>query len=157
MRIGIGFDIHPLVAGRKLLVGGVEIPSEFGPAGHSDGDPLLHALTDALLGAAGLGDIGTHFSDRDPRWKDAASGLFVSETMRHLHAQDYEVVNVDCNVILERPKLAPFIQTLRRSLAELLGVHVERVSVKAKRHEGLDSIGRGEAISAQCAVLLARR
>ena len=157
MRVGLGFDIHPLAGGRKLMIGGVEIPSHSGPDGHSDGDPLLHALTDALLGAAGLGDIGQHFSDRDPRWQGAASSLFVKETLRHLRHDDYEIMNMDCNIILEEPKLAPFIGTIRRSIAELLEIGMERVSVKAKRHEGLDSLGRAEAIAAQCVVLLVKR
>ncbi len=157
MRVGLGFDIHPLVAGRVMKIGGVEIPAESGPDGHSDGDPLLHAVTDALLGAAGLGDIGTHFSDKDPQWRGADSARFVRETLRHLQARDYEILNLDCNLILERPKLAPFIQSMRRSLCELLGVAVERVSIKAKRHEGLDSLGRAEAVAAQVVVLLVRR
>ncbi len=157
LRVGLGFDIHPLVNGRKLMIGGVEIPGDSGPDGHSDGDPLLHALTDALLGAAGLGDIGQHFSDSDPRWQGASSSQFVMETLRHLKHDNYEIMNLDCNIILETPKLASFIGTMRRTIAELLEIGLERVSVKAKRNEGLDSLGRAESIAAQCVVLLVKR
>jgi len=157
LRIGLGFDIHPLIAGRKMMIGGVEIPFDKGPKGHSDGDPLLHAITDALLGAAGMGDMGAHFPDTDPRWAGASSEIFLIETMKGLSANHYEVVNLDCNLILERPKLAPHIEAVRRHIARILALSPERVSVKAKRHEGLDSLGRNEAVAAQAVVLLVRR
>ena len=157
LRIGLGFDIHPLTAGRRMMIGGVEIPFEKGPAGHSDGDPLLHALTDALLGAAGLGDMGAHFPDTDPRWKGVSSEIFLRETAKGIAANNYEILNLDCNIILERPKLSPHIEAIRRHIASILDLSPEQVSVKAKRHEGLDSLGRNEAVSAQAVVLLVRR
>ncbi len=157
LRIGLGFDIHPLIAERKMMIGGVEIPFDKGPKGHSDGDPLLHAITDALLGAAGMGDMGAHFPDTDSRWEGASSEIFLTETMKGLAANHYEVVNLDCNLILEKPKLAPHIEAIRRHIAKILALSPERVSVKAKRHEGLDSLGRNEAVAAQAVVLLVRR
>lgn len=155
-RIGIGYDIHRLVAGRKFLLGGVEIPFDKGPLGHSDGDCLYHALTDALLGAAALGDIGTHFSDTDPRWKDADSAIFLKETVKMLKARKLSIVNIDANLLLETPKLVPHFPKMIRNLSEILGLEKNRINLKAKRGEGLDAVGRGAAVAAQVVVLLVK-
>jgi 2-C-methyl-D-erythritol 2,4-cyclodiphosphate synthase len=154
LRIGFGNDIHPLVSGRELILGGVTIPFEKGPAGHSDGDALAHALTDALLGAAALGDIGTHFPDSSPEWHDASSLIFLENTRRLLDRTGFAIVNVDTTISLQRPKLRPYIQAMRSKIAEALGIKATQVSVKAKTGEGLDSVGRGEAIRAEAVALL---
>ncbi len=156
IRVGLGYDIHPLVPGRKFVLGGVTIPCEKGPDGHSDGDALLHALTDALLGAAALGDIGSHFPDTDPRWKDADSKLFVEEALKSVTAQGWKVQNVDANILLEKPKLSPHKEEIRKSVADSLKILVDQVNIKGKRGEGLDAVGRGEAIAAQVVVLLSK-
>lgn len=154
IRIGTGYDIHRLVEGRKLVLGGVEIPFELGLLGHSDSDVLTHAICDALLGAAALGDIGTHFPDTDPRWAGALSLDFLAHVVELLEHRGYRVANVDATVMAERPKLKPRIQAIRERLASVLRVDVDQVSVKAKTSEGLESIGRGEAIAAQAVALL---
>jgi 2-C-methyl-D-erythritol 2,4-cyclodiphosphate synthase len=156
-RIGQGFDIHPFAAGRRLVLGGVEIPNARGLAGHSDADAALHALTDALLGALAAGDIGRHFSDRDPRHKDRPSSEFVREVMTRVRADGYAVANIDVTIIAEEPRLAPYLDAMQALIAELLGVATGDVSVKATRGEGLGAIGRGEGIAAQAIVLLERR
>ncbi len=156
-RIGIGNDVHRLVAGRKLVLGGVRIPFSQGPLGHSDGDALTHAVTDALLGAAALGDIGTHFPDTSPRWHRASSLRFLRATRRLLSQAGYALVNLDATVSIERPKLAPHIPRMRKNLAAALGVKLEQVSVKAKRGEGVDAVGRGEAVRAEAVALIIRR
>lgn len=156
-RAGLGNDIHRLVPGRKLILGGVQIPFEKGPLGHSDGDVLTHAICDALLGAAALGDIGVHFPDNSPRWHNAPSLVFLSRVSRLLNDAGYEIVNVDSTVGLERPRLAPHRAAIRRKLARALGVAPERVSVKAKSGEGVDSVGRGEAVRADAIALIVRR
>ena len=155
-RIGIGYDIHRLVEGRKLVLGGVEIAFEKGLLGHSDSDVLTHAVCDALLGAAGLGDIGTHFPDSDPKWRDASSLEFLSRVVSLVGERRYVVVNVDSVVIAERPKLAPHIDAMRGALAASLEIDIDRISIKAKTNEGLESVGRNEAIAAQAVVLLAQ-
>ena len=154
MRVGIGYDIHKLVPGRKFLLGGVEIPFEKGPAGHSDGDCLFHALTDALLGAAGLGDIGRHFPDTDPRWKDADSSLFLREAKKLLEGRELEIENMDATIHMESPKLAPHLAGMVKNISRWLALSPERINIKAKRGEGMDAVGRGEAVAAQVAVLL---
>lgn len=154
-RIGIGYDIHRLVEGRKLVLGGVEIPFEKGLLGHSDSDVLTHAICDALLGAAALGDIGTHFPDTDPRWAGASSLDFLARVVELIGEREFQIANVDAIVMAERPKLLPHIQAIRERLASVLGVDVDRISVKAKTSEGLESVGRGEAIAAQAIALLA--
>jgi 2-C-methyl-D-erythritol 2,4-cyclodiphosphate synthase len=153
-RIGIGYDIHQLVEGRKLVLGGVEIPFEKGLLGHSDSDVLTHALCDALLGAAALGDIGTHFPDNDPRWAGASSLDFLARIIELIAGRGFLVSNVDATVIAERPKLGPHIPAIRDRLASVLGIDVDRVNVKAKTGEGLESVGRGEAMAAQAVALL---
>jgi len=153
-RIGIGYDIHRLVEGRKLVLGGVEIPFEKGLLGHSDSDVLSHAICDALLGAAALGDIGTHFPDSDPRWAGASSLDFLARAVEMLTERGYRITNIDATVMAERPKLQPHIEDMRARLASVLVIDIDRINVKAKTNEGLDSIGRGEAIAAQAIVIL---
>jgi 2-C-methyl-D-erythritol 2,4-cyclodiphosphate synthase len=153
-RVGIGNDIHRLVEGRKLILGGVEIPHERGLLGHSDGDSLTHAITDALLGAAALGDIGSHFSDRDPRWAGADSLVFLRHVRDLLEEQGFEIANVDATILAERPKMAPHISEMKVRLAEAMKISESQINVKAKTNEGLDSIGRGEAIAAQAIALI---
>ena len=156
-RAGTGYDLHRLVEGRPLVIGGVTIPFERGALGHSDADVACHAATDAILGAACLGDIGRHFPDSDPRWKDADSLALLRDAARLVHEQGYEVGNLDITVILERPKIKDAIDEMRRRLAAALGVDPARVSVKGKTNEGVDAIGRGEAIAAHAVALLTPR
>jgi 2-C-methyl-D-erythritol 2,4-cyclodiphosphate synthase len=146
-RIGIGYDLHPLVGGRPLLLGGIRIPSDRGLAGHSDGDAVLHAVADALLGAAGMGDIGELFPDTDPQFKDADSRWLLSQVVQRVAAQGYRPTCLDLIIHAERPKLAEHKPAIRQSLAELLGLEAQAVNVKAKTNEGLDAVGRGEAIA----------
>ena len=157
MRVGQGFDAHALVVGRRLVIGGVEIPHEKGLAGHSDADVLLHAVCDALLGAAGLGDIGKHFPDSDARFKDMDSRKLLRETVRLVHRQGLKVANVDATVVAQAPKMAPHIPAMRANLASDLGVAADAVNVKAKTTEKLGFIGRGEGIAAEAVVLLTER
>lgn len=157
MRIGIGYDLHLLSPGRPLILGGVKIPYEKGLEAHSDGDVLAHAIIDALLGAAALGDIGHHFPDTDPRFKDADSMALLAQAVSMVTAQGYGIVNVDSNVMAQAPRLSPHIESIRASLARGLGLDVAQVSVKAKTNEGVGPEGRGEAISAQAVVLLQAR
>ena len=154
MRIGQGFDAHALVAGRKLVIGGVEIPHEKGLAGHSDADVLIHALCDALLGAAGLGDIGAHFPDSDARYKGIDSRRLLREVAALLALSPYRVVNVDATIIAQAPRMAPHVAAMRANLAQDLGIAVEVVSVKAKTTEKLGFVGRGEGIAAEAVVLI---
>jgi len=153
-RVGIGYDIHRLVEGRRLVLGGVEIPSPRGLLGHSDGDSLSHAITDALLGAAGLGDIGQHFSDKDPRWAGANSQVFLSHVCELLAERGFQIGNIDATILAERPKLQSLMPEIQARLAETLGIDPARLNLKAKTNEGLDAIGRGEAIGAQAVALL---
>lgn len=155
-RVGLGRDVHRLAPGRPLRVGGVSIPSEKGPVGHSDADVLLHAVTDALLGAAGLGDIGEWFPDTDPKWAQADSAVFVRETVSAVRERGWQIGNLDCTVLAERPKFAPHKADIRGRLSELLDIPAEVVNVKAKTGEGVGPIGRGEAIAAEAVVLLVR-
>ena len=147
VRCGIGYDLHRLAEGRKLIIGGMEVPFDKGPVGHSDGDVVTHALCDALLGAAGLGDIGTHFPDSDPKWKGADSLIFLDHARRLLDGKGFTIEYVDVVVILEQPKLGPHFPQMRKVLAKTLGVGVEKIHLKAKTNEGVDAVGRGEAIA----------
>jgi 2-C-methyl-D-erythritol 2,4-cyclodiphosphate synthase len=147
-RVGVGYDVHRFDAGRRLVLGGVEIPSDRGLSGHSDADVLLHAITDALLGAAALGDIGTHFPDTDPAWKGADSMTFLRGAVDLLAAEDWAVANVDATVVMEAPRLRPFVDAMRTSIARVLGVDVDCVSVKATPSEGLGFVGAGEGAAA---------
>jgi 2-C-methyl-D-erythritol 2,4-cyclodiphosphate synthase len=151
VRCGIGYDLHRLEAGRKLMIGGVEVPFDKGPVGHSDGDVLAHALTDALLGAAGLGDIGKHFPDTDPKWKGADSLKFLEHARGLLDGAGFSIDWVDAVVILERPKLGPHFPKMREALGTALGVASEKIHLKAKTNEGVDAVGRGEAIACHVA------
>jgi len=156
IRTGLGWDVHRIAPGRPLILGGITIPSEFGLAGHSDADILLHAVTDALLGAAALGDIGMHFPDTDPQWKGAASGLFLEHAVRLVQQAGFALVNVDTTVILERPKLKDYRVAIRESLARVLRLDLDRVSVKFKTAEGMGPVGQGLSAEAQAIVTLSR-
>ncbi len=154
-RIGIGNDVHRIVKGLPLKLGGVHVPSEKGTEGHSDGDALLHAICDAILGALAEGDLGAHFPDNDPQWRNANSIDLLSRVMWLVHERNFKIVNVDATVMLETPKVRPYVSSMRENIAAALGVDVSCVSVKAKTGEGLDAVGRGEAVAAQSVVLLA--
>jgi len=153
-RVGIGYDLHRLAEGRKLILGGVEIPFEKGPVGHSDGDALAHAICDALLGAASLGDIGTHFPDTDPKWKGAASLRFLERVRELLAERRLRIAHIDAVVITEKPKLGPHFPAMRAALAQTLVIPESAINLKAKTNEGVDAIGRGEAIGAQAVATL---
>ena len=153
MRIGTGYDVHKLVEGRKLIMGGVEIPYEKGLLGHSDADVLVHAIMDALLGAAALGDIGKHFPDTDPKYKGADSLMLMREVKRILSDEGYEIENVDSTIIAQAPKMKPHIEEMRQNIAEALSLDITQVSVKATTEERLGFTGRGEGISAQAVAL----
>jgi 2-C-methyl-D-erythritol 2,4-cyclodiphosphate synthase len=148
MRSGIGFDSHRLCAGRRLVIGGVEIPSELGLDGHSDADVLTHAVIDALLGAAGLGDIGEHFPDTDERWRDADSIELLGDVVSRLAEQGMRPLNIDCTVVMQAPKLAPHREAIRARLAGALALHQDRVNVKASTGERIGFVGRGEGVAA---------
>lgn len=154
MRIGLGFDIHRLEEGRLFILGGITIPSEKGPVGHSDGDCLLHAIADALYGALALGDIGRHFPDTDPENKNRNSVDFLNHAEGLVREMGYRIVNLDANVIVESPKLSPYIDEIRGRVARLLHLDTDLVSVKAKTHEKLDAIGNGNGVQVQVIVLL---
>ncbi len=154
IRVGIGYDVHRLVRGRRLVLGGVGIPGELGLEGHSDADVLLHAIGDALLGAAGLGDLGQHFPPGDERWRDAPSTLLLQEIVQLLAAKGWHVVNVDATLIAEWPRLERFREAMRSRTASALGLPVERVSLKATTNERLGFVGRGEGIAALAVVLV---
>jgi 2-C-methyl-D-erythritol 2,4-cyclodiphosphate synthase len=146
--VGFGFDVHRLEEGRTLVLGGVEIPSPHGTVAHSDGDVVLHALVDALLGALALGDIGEHFPDTDPEWKGAASSQFVDHAVKLVREQGCMIVNVDCTLVLESPKILPYKLAMRERIAELCGIALERVSVKATTSERMGYVGRREGVHA---------
>ena len=154
MRIGFGYDSHRFEEGRRLVLGGVEFPGETGLKGHSDADVLIHAIVDALLGAAALGDIGSHFPDTDPKWKDADSALLLAEVVREVRGAGWAIANVDATVICERPKLAPCIDLIRERLASVMGVGKGRVSVKGKTNEKMDDVGAGVGIAVHAVALL---
>jgi len=156
MRVGEGWDVHALVAGRKLILGGVEIPYERGLLGHSDADALLHAITDALLGAAGLGDIGRHFPDTDARFKGADSSVLLAEAAARVRAQGWQIANVDSTIVAQAPKMAPHIAAMRERIAAVLGLAADQVNVKAKTAEKMGPVGEGLSIEARAIVLLAR-
>ena len=157
MRIGHGYDVHRLVAGRKLILGGVDIPNDLGLLGHSDADVLLHALSDAILGAIGEGDIGRHFPDTDPAFKGADSIKLLQQVMALADGKGFRIGNVDATVVAQRPKLAPFIQQMRLNVARALSCEEERVNVKATTTEELGFAGRGEGIAAYAVALLERK
>ena len=157
MRVGIGYDVHPLVKGRRLVLGGVEVPFEKGLAGHSDADVLIHAVIDALFGAAGLKDIGSHFPDSDANYKDISSLLLLRRTNQMIQAKGWQIVNIDATILAQRPKLAPYNDQMRQNMAQTLGLSTEQVGVKATTSEGLGFAGRGEGIAAYAVALLEQR
>jgi 2-C-methyl-D-erythritol 2,4-cyclodiphosphate synthase len=154
MRIGIGYDVHRLVAGRSLILGGVTIPFEKGLLGHSDADVLVHAVCDALLGAAGLGDIGRHFPDSDEHYKDISSIVLLRQCHRMLRDRGHVLVNLDATIFAEAPRLAPYNEAMRRTLAEALTTAADCVNIKATTTEGLGFVGKGEGMAAMCVVLI---
>ncbi|MFC7408296.1 2-C-methyl-D-erythritol 2,4-cyclodiphosphate synthase [Hydrogenophaga atypica] len=154
LRVGEGWDVHALVPGRRLVLGGIEIPHSAGLLGHSDADALLHAITDALLGAAGLGDIGSHFPDTDPKFKGADSAVLLAEALRAVQAAGWQLVNVDSTVIAQAPRLAPHREAMRQRVAAVLGLAPDAVNIKAKTAEKLGPVGQGLAIEARAVVLL---
>ncbi len=154
MRIGCGYDVHKLTEDRKLILGGVEIPYEKGLLGHSDADVLIHAIMDALLGAAALGDIGVHFPDTDPAYKDISSVLLLERVRDLLADKGYRVGNIDATIIAQRPKMTPYIEKMRENIAGALDINVDRVNVKATTEEGLGFTGAGEGIAAQAAACI---
>ena len=154
MRIGTGYDLHRLVDDRELILGGVKIPYEKGLFGHSDADVLIHAIIDSLLGAMGEKDIGTHFPDTDVSFKNISSVLLLQKTMQIMQNNGYKIVNVDSNIICQKPKLMPYIDKMKEKLAPLLNIDESALSIKAKTNEGVDATGLGEAIAAQCVCLI---
>jgi 2-C-methyl-D-erythritol 2,4-cyclodiphosphate synthase len=153
-RVGFGFDVHPLVAGRPLILGGVNVPSEVGLDGHSDADVLTHAVGEALLGALALGDLGRHFPDTDPRWRGVSSLVLLGQVIELVRGRGAELINVDATVLAQAPKLAPHLPEMAKRLADVLGIPLDRASVKAKSPEGLGLLGRREGIAAMAVVSL---
>ncbi len=153
-RVGVGYDVHPLVEGRDLILGGVRVPYQRGLAGHSDSDVLVHAIVDALLGAACLGDIGSHFPPDDARFKDADSMTFLEETLRLLSLNRWRIENIDATIVAQEPRLAPHLQQMRERLSSVLGLDINQVSVKGKSTNGLGFEGRGEGIAAHAIALI---
>lgn len=156
-RIGQGHDLHVLVKDRPLIIGGIQIPYEFGLLGHSDADVLLHAITDAILGAACLGDIGSHFSDRDPRWAGCDSKVFLQHALHLADEQGWQIVNVDSTVHAQAPKIGPHTKAMRLLIAQLLNIDISQINIKAKTNEGLGYLGRKEGIAASVTVLMASK
>ncbi|MGE5391101.1 MAG: 2-C-methyl-D-erythritol 2,4-cyclodiphosphate synthase [Deltaproteobacteria bacterium] len=156
MRVGTGYDVHRLVEGRLLIIGGIKIPYHKGLLGHSDADVLLHAICDALLGAAALGDIGLHFPDNDERYKDISSLLLLSKVGEMVNRRDYRIANIDSTIVAQEPRLSPYMQQMCENIAQALNITIEQVNVKATTTEGLGFEGSGEGISAQAIALLER-
>ena len=156
LRVGLGFDVHPLENGRDFWLGGIKVPSEKGAVGHSDADVLIHAICDALLGAANLGDIGTHFSDRDQKWKGMDSKYFLKEVTRMLSERGWKIENVDCTLTLEEPKIKPHIPQMRTVLAPIMNISEEDVSIKATTNEKLGYVGRREGVNASAVALISK-
>jgi 2-C-methyl-D-erythritol 2,4-cyclodiphosphate synthase len=155
-RVGLGFDVHPLETGRDMWLGGIKIPSDKGPIGHSDADVLIHAICDALLGAANLRDIGFHFSNKDERWRNADSKIFLKETFRMLNAKGWRVENVDCTVVLEAPKINPHVDAMKKVMAPLMNISEDDISIKATTSELLGYVGRGEGVNAMAVALITK-
>ncbi|HOE42214.1 MAG TPA: 2-C-methyl-D-erythritol 2,4-cyclodiphosphate synthase [Rhodoferax sp.] len=156
-RVGEGWDIHALVPGRKLMLGGIEVPFHFGLLGHSDADALLHAITDALLGAAALGDIGTHFPDTDARFQGVDSSVLLFDTVKRVRSYGFEIGNIDSTVIAQAPKLMPYIAAMRAKIAQTLGIGLDQINIKAKTFEKMGPVGQGLAIEARALVLLFKK
>jgi len=159
MRVGIGYDIHKLIDSKEsdLKLSGIPVPFHKKCVAHSDGDVAIHALIDALLGAAALGDIGTHFPDTDTKFKNANSAMLLLKVCQLLNKNDYTIENIDLNIITEKPKLAPYINSMRVRLSEIIQIEIEKISIKAKTNEQIDTVGRGEAIAAQAIVLIQKK
>jgi len=156
-RTGFGFDVHAFVEGRKLIIGGVEIPFDKGLEGHSDADVLLHAICDAMLGALALGDIGIHFPNTDERWKDADSALLLKHVNELINSKGYELGNLDCVLAMEKPKISPYVEQIRNRISEMLNADVEQISIKATTTEKLGFVGRAEGVVSFATVLLAKK
>lgn len=154
MRVGLGYDVHKLVQNRDLIIGGVNIPYEKGLLGHSDADVLLHAISDSLLGAAGLGDIGTHFPDTDPKYKGISSIILLEKVGELLNSKGYKIGNIDATIIAQRPKMLPYIMDMKNNISKALNISIYAINVKATTEEGLGFTGNGEGISSQCICLL---
>lgn len=154
IRVGQGYDVHQWKEGRPCILGGIQIPSEKGPLGHSDADVVCHVLCDALLGAANMRNIGFHFSDKDPQWKGVASTLLLQKVMEMIRAEGWELGNADVTIILDQPKLNPHIPSIKENLATVMGVDLDQISVKATTSEGMGFVGRGEGISAMAVALI---
>lgn len=154
IRVGMGFDVHPLEQGRPLYLGGVQLESEKGAVGHSDADVLIHAICDALLGAANLGDIGYHFPNTDPQWRNADSKIFLGQVTKLLAAKGWSIINVDCTLVLEKPKILPHIPAMKNVLAPLMNLEPDDVSVKATTNEKLGYVGRQEGVNAYAVALI---
>lgn len=154
MKIGHGYDLHVLTENRKLILAGIEIPYELGLKGHSDADAVIHAVIDSIFGALALGDIGSHFPDNDEKYKDISSVILLKETVSIMKEKNYNIGNIDITIILEKPKLRNYIDTMRENLSKLLSTDIENISIKAKTNEKMDSVGKGEAIAVHCVCLL---
>lgn len=157
IRVGMGFDVHPLEEGRALWLGGIKVPADKGAVGHSDADVLIHSICDALLGAASLGDIGIHFSNRDPQWAGMDSKFFLKEVTRMLKEKGWIVENVDCTLTLEEPKIKPHIEAMKKALAPLMNISEEDISIKATTAEKLGYVGRQEGVNAYAVALISRK
>lgn len=155
-RIGFGYDVHPLIEGRSLVLGGLKIPFDFGLMGHSDADVLTHAIIDGILGALAKGDIGTHFSDRDPEYKDIDSFIMLKRVLEWMKQDGFRINNIDSTIVAEKPRLAPYINHMKERLSEVLGIHTDQISIKATTTEGLGFTGRKEGIAAYSVVSLRR-
>lgn len=156
IRVGLGYDLHRLIEGRKLILGGIVLPFEKGEDGHSDGDVLFHAITDAVLGASGLGDIGSYFPPEDAKWKNADSAQLLSAVLKDVYAKGWKIENLDCVIKLEKPKFIPFRQQVVNNIASVMGIEADQVFVKAKTGEKLPPVGTGEAVEAYCTCLLSK-
>jgi len=156
MRIGYGYDVHRLIKGRPLILGGVKIPFDKGLLGHSDADVLTHAICDALLGASALGDIGQHFPDTDPAYKNIISTTILEQTYQLISSQGYEIINIDATIIAEAPKISPYRESMREILSDILFISLNQINIKATTTEGLGYLGKGEGIAATCVVLLSK-
>ncbi len=156
IRVGLGYDLHRLIEGRKLILGGIVLPFEKGEDGHSDGDVLFHAITDAVLGASGLGDIGSYFPPEDAKWKDADSAQLLSAILKDVYEKGWKIENLDCVIKLEKPKFIPFRQQVVNNIASVMGIEADQVFVKAKTGEKLPPVGTGEAVEAYCTCLLSK-
>ncbi len=154
MRIGVGYDIHQLASGRKLVIGGVAIPFKMGLLGHSDADVLIHSICDALLGAAGLGDIGLHFPDTDPKFKDISSIKLLEKTYQMVYEKGFNLQNLDCTIFAQEPKISPFSKRMQQNIARAINVNTNCINIKATTTEGLGMFGRGEGIGAMCVALI---